>query len=101
MTDKKKADQQASLKKSHIHDTSGDAQRLRLLVRLQLGPGDTFTARDELNILMPAGCVKRQRCRGHGIRCQLITLTDDQGRPHHGIALHYRSNSTTPTQAEA
>lgn len=100
MTDKKKADQQASPKQSHIHDTSGDAQRLRLLARLQLGPVDTFTARNELNILMPAARVKELRDRGHDIRRQLITLTDDQGRPHHGIALYYLSGSAAPVQAE-
>lgn len=90
MTDKKKADQQASpnnLPNNHI--TSSDAQRSRLLARLQLGPVDTLTARSELNILMPAARVKELRDLGHDIRSHRITHTDDQGRAHHGIALYY------------
>jgi hypothetical protein len=101
MTDKKKADQSASPKKSQLHDTSGDAQRLRLLARLQQGPVDTFTARSELNIMMPAARVKELRDRGHDVRRQLITLADDQGRLHHGVAQYYMSTSANPTQAEA
>lgn len=101
MTDKKKADQSASPNKTQFHDTSGDAQRLRLLARLKLGPVDTITARSELNIMMPAARVKELRDRGHDIRRHLITLTDDQGRPHHGIALYFLSTSAAPAQAEA
>jgi hypothetical protein len=93
MTDKKKADQSASPKKSQLHDTSGDAQRL--------GPVDTFRARSELNIVMPAARGKELRDRGHDVRRQLITLADDQGRLHHGVAQYYMSTSANPTQAEA
>lgn len=101
MTGKNKADQSASPKKTQVHDTSGDAQRLRLLARLKLGPVDTITARSELNIMMPAARVKELRDRGHEIRRHLITLTDDQGRTHHGIALYFLSTSASPVQAEA
>lgn len=105
MTDKNKADQLASHKKTHIHDTSSTAQRSRLLERLRLQPVDTITARRELNILMPAARVKELRDRGHDIRRHLITLTDDQGRTHNGIARYFLSTSTStstaPAQAEA
>ncbi|HFT1819534.1 helix-turn-helix domain-containing protein [Pseudomonas aeruginosa] len=89
MTDKKKADQQASPKNMRIHDTSGEAQRTRLLARLQLGPVDTLTARRELNILMPAARIKELKDLGHVIHAHRITLTDEQGRTHCGIALYY------------
>lgn len=85
----KKADQQASPKKTHVNDTSGHAQRARLLARLHLGPVDTITARAELNIMMPAARAKELRERGHPIKTHRITMTDDQGRTHHGIALYY------------
>ncbi|WP_238474304.1 hypothetical protein [Pseudomonas cavernicola] len=45
MADKNKADQSASLKKTHTHDISSTAQRCRLLERLRLQPVDTITAR--------------------------------------------------------
>lgn len=90
MTDKKKADQQASHKNStHLDNTSASAQRARLLARLQVGPIDTLTARSELNILMPAARIKELKERGHPIFAQRITLADEQGRTHHGIALYY------------
>ena len=70
-------------------NTSANAQRTRLLARLQLGPVDTITARRELNILMPAARIKELKDRGHNIHAQRISLTDDQDRTHHGIALYY------------
>lgn len=100
MTIKNMADQSASLKKPHIHDTSSTAQRCRLLERLRLQPVDTITARSELNIMMPAARVKELRDRGHDIRRHLISLTDDHGRTHHGIALYFLSTSTTFVHAE-
>lgn len=90
MTDKKKADQQASPNNFETnYITSGHAQRTRLLTRLQLGPIDTLTARRELNILMPAARIKELKNLGHEIRSHRITHIDEQGRPHHGIALYY------------
>jgi hypothetical protein len=91
MTNKKKTDQTASLKTSRVNDTSGNAQRLRLLARLKLGPIDTFTAIRELNILRPGARISELRASGHSIKTQLVTLTDDQGRSHEGIALYYLS----------
>lgn len=106
MTDKNKADQQADPKKLPLTDTSADAQRARLLARLQTGPVDTITARSELNIMMPAARVKELRVQGHSIKTQRITLTDDHGRPHHGVALYYLgtqadSNIATRNQRNA
>ena len=94
MTDKNKADQSASPKKSHAHDTSANAQRARLLARLQLGPVDTFTARSELNVMHPGGRVAELRAAGHNIQTQRITLTDEHGRTHHGVALYYLGTVT-------
>lgn len=87
--DKKKADQQASPNKTLIHDTSGSAQRARLLTRLKQGPADTFTAIRELNILRPGARISELRAAGHPIKTHLTAMTDDQGRSHDGIALYY------------
>ncbi len=89
MTDKKKADQQASPKEMPLNDTTAEAQRARLLERLQLGPVDTIKARSELNIMMPAARIKELREAGHAIKTYRLTLTDDHGRTHHGVALYY------------
>lgn len=90
MTNTKKADQPASHKDStHLNNASASAQRARLLARLQLGPVDTLTARSELNILMPAARIKELKEHGHPIRAQRISMTDEQGRTHQGIALYY------------
>lgn len=100
MTDKNKADQSASHKKTHIHDTSSTAQRSRLIEHLRLQPVDTITAHSELNIMMSAASTKELRDRGYVIHRHLITLTNDHGRTHNGIALYFLSTSTTPVQAE-
>lgn len=101
MTDKNKADQTAGPKKTHLNDTSGNAQRLRLLARLKLGPVDTFTAIRDLNILRPGARISELRDAGHQIQTHRVSMTDDQGRTHHGIALYYLSTSAAPIQAEA
>ncbi|WP_395505026.1 helix-turn-helix domain-containing protein [Ectopseudomonas hydrolytica] len=89
MTDKEKADQQASPKKTHLDDTSTSAQRARLLEKLHQGPVDTITARSVLNIMMPAARIKELREAGHPIKTHRLTLTDEHGRTHHGVALYY------------
>lgn len=89
MPDKNKADQQASPKKTHLDDSSTNAQRTRLLSRLQLGPIDTFSIMRELNICRPSARISELRAAGHAIRTHRISTTDDQGRTHHGIALYY------------
>ena len=92
MTDKNKADQSASPKKTQLNNTSTEAQRARLLAWLKQGPIDTITARDELNIMMPAARIKELREAGYPIKTQRITLTDAQGRTHRGVALYYLSS---------
>lgn len=99
MTDEKKADQQASPKDMRLHDTSGNAQRARLLARLQLGPVDTLTARSELNILMPAARIKELKDMGHDIRSHRITRADEQGHTHRGISLYYLSTAAAEVAA--
>ena len=101
MTDKNKADQSASLKKTQVNDTSAEAQRTRLLAQLKQCAVDTISARRDLNILAPAARVKELRQAGHPIQTQRMTITDEQGRPHHGIALYYLSSAAAPAQAEA
>ncbi|VVQ12299.1 hypothetical protein PS914_05340 [Pseudomonas fluorescens] len=89
MTDKKMADQQASHEISHVDNTSGTAQRARLLERLHAGPIDTFTAIRELNIVRPGARINELRGLGHKILTHRLSLTDDQGRTHRGMALYY------------
>lgn len=79
---------------SRINNTSGNAQRLRLLARLKQGPIDTFTAIRELNILRPSARISELRSAGYFIQTQLVTQADDQGRSHEGIALYYLSAET-------
>lgn len=93
MTNKKKADPKASPKTHNTNNTSASAQRARLLARLRLEPVDTFTARDEMNLMMPAARIKELRNAGHNIKTQRITKTDQHGRKHDGVALYYLSQS--------
>jgi hypothetical protein len=89
MSNQKTSKQTGSLKKNTLVDnTRLVAQRRRLLARLLLGPVDTFVARRELNILHPAGSIDELRRQGYAISTQRITLTDDQGNSHVGIALY-------------
>ena len=88
MDAKKRANQSASPKKTRIDDASS-AQRVRLLARIKQGPVDAFTAIRELNILRPGARISELRDAGHPINTRLATMTDDQGRTHHGIALYY------------
>lgn len=97
MTLTKKADQQASPKKTHLKNTTAAAQRARLLERLQVGAVDTIEARRDLNVMMPAARIKELRDAGHPIQTQRITMTDDQGRTHAGVAKYYLG--ATPTEA--
>ncbi|WP_238474305.1 helix-turn-helix domain-containing protein [Pseudomonas cavernicola] len=43
---------------------------------------------------MPAARVKELRDRGHDFCRCLITLTDDHGRSHHGIAFYFLNTNT-------
>ena len=91
MTDKEKADPKASPNTHNPNNTSASAQRARLLERLHAGPVDTITARNDLNLMMPAARIKELRNAGHNIKTQRITLTDEHGRTHHGVALYFLS----------
>ncbi|RIJ13009.1 hypothetical protein DXT77_02400 [Pseudomonas sp. 91RF] len=93
MTHKKMADQQASHENTHVENTSGTAQRARLLERLRAGPIDTFTAIRELNIVRPGARINELRALGHKILTHRLDLTDDQGRKHPRIALYYLSTN--------
>lgn len=70
-------------------DTTTEAQRARLLARVQKGPIDTLSARAELNILHPAARIQELRDRGYPIKTHLITKTDEHGRKHQRVALYY------------
>ncbi|MBF4209154.1 hypothetical protein EI533_15605 [Pseudomonas donghuensis] len=89
---KRKADQQASLKDVHVHDTSGSAQRIRLLAHLrQHGSINTFQAITLLNILRPGARIAELRAKGHNIVTHLSTLKDDHGREHQNVATYFLS----------
>lgn len=88
MTDKKKADQQASQNKSHVNDTSRSAQNARLVPRMRQGSIDTFTIMRDLNICRPGARICDLRNAGYVIHTQLITLEDEWGRKHPKIALY-------------
>jgi hypothetical protein len=93
MTDKKKAQPKARPENSHVDNTSGTQQRARLLERLKAGPIDTFTAIRELNIIRPGARINELRGLGHKILTHRLTLTDDHGWTHHGMALYYLSTN--------
>lgn len=80
--DKKKSPNNASPKQQQ-HDNSSDAQRQRLLKRLEQGPVTTLQARSELDILCPATRIYELR---HGYRLnitmQWVTQYTDQGQKH-------------------
>lgn len=84
----KKATPKNGYKRADLHDTSRIAQQRRLLTRLQGGPVDTIYSRRELNIMHPGGRVLELRAQGHEIHTQRITLIDECGRTHSGIALY-------------
>ena len=101
MADQKKGQpNKANPEKTHVENTSGTAQRARLLQRLKAGPIDTFTAIRELNIVRPGARINELRGMGHKILTHRLTLTDDQGRKHRGMALYYLS-SNPPVEVAA
>ncbi|MHA6639411.1 helix-turn-helix domain-containing protein [Stutzerimonas frequens] len=76
------------------HSTSVEAQRARLLARLRIGALDTFTARRELHVMHPGGRIKELRAAGHPIRTERVTLTDEDGITHSGVALYFLSSTS-------
>ncbi|OLU25436.1 hypothetical protein BVH03_17405 [Pseudomonas sp. PA15(2017)] len=102
MTDKKKADQQASPKNTHVNDTSSNAQRIRLLDHmLTHGSVNTFQAMRQLNILRPGARIAELRAAGHMIKTHLGTLEDDQGRRHPKVATYYITAQPSAGSEEA
>ena len=84
------------IERSHeqkLRDVSAGAQRKRLLERLQIGPVDTITARQELNVLHPAARIQELRFAGHLIRTHLTDITDAQGFKHPRCAVYYLANA--------
>ncbi|AHF66020.1 helix-turn-helix domain-containing protein [Pseudomonas cichorii] len=86
---KKKADPKASPNTSEgLKNTSINAQNQRFIERLRQGPMDTFTAMRELNICRPGARICDLRNRGYQIHTDRISLTDEWGRQHTGIAMY-------------
>jgi hypothetical protein len=85
---KKKATPKSSRKRNAINDTNRTAQQHRLLKRLQKASINTLAARADLNILHPAARVQELKAKGHNIHTQRITIIDEYGRTHRGIALY-------------
>lgn len=88
---KKMADQQASHETSprnNISDTSNNAQINRLVGRMERGPVDTFAIMRELNICRPGARICDLRAAGYKIITNRITLTDEWGRTHRGVAVY-------------
>ncbi|WP_312379029.1 helix-turn-helix domain-containing protein [Pseudomonas oryzihabitans] len=92
MTDKKKADQQASPKNPGVENTTNAAQRQRLLQQLRQGPVTTIEAQRDLNIMRPAARITELRKAGHPIQTHLRDMFDDQGRKHSRCAVYYLSS---------
>ena len=91
---KKKADQQANHNHSPCHSTSAFAQRACILERLRKGPADTLSIRCDLSVLMPAPRILELKQRGFTIETLRISVIDDNGTLHHGVALYVLSEVT-------
>ena len=91
MSQKKMADQQAShetFPRNDISDTSNNAQNHRLAGRMEQGSIDTFAIMRELNICRPGARICDLRAAGYKILTNRITLTDEWGRIHRGVAVY-------------
>ncbi|QND83419.1 Helix-turn-helix domain-containing protein [Chromobacterium vaccinii] len=84
----------------NISDTSVEAQCFRLLNALKIGPVTTFEARTRLNILHPAGRIADLRGAGNSIGTERVTITDENGHKHSGIA-RYTLLSECQSQEDA
>jgi hypothetical protein len=80
-------------RKTDLGDMSGPAQRLRLLERLQAGPVDTLTARQELNVMHPAARIQELRELGYNIITHRAPLYDEKGFRHSSCAIYYLSTN--------
>lgn len=68
--------------KTNITDTSSDAQRVRLLAALKIGPVTTLEARQSLNVLHPAGRIQELRDLGYQIVTHWQTDYTSEGHQH-------------------
>lgn len=59
-----------------------EKQRQDLLIALKERDVSTLDARDDLNIMHPAGRIKELREEGHNITIKRIWQNDKAGRPH-------------------
>jgi hypothetical protein len=89
-----------SRSKRQMRDISSATQRARLLERLQLGPVDTLTARQELNVLHPAARIQELRAAGYPIQTHRQTLEDEHGFKHPAVAVYILS-TTSPSMRVA
>ncbi|MHA6127924.1 helix-turn-helix domain-containing protein [Pseudomonas fluorescens group sp. PF-1] len=71
-----------------IGDTSNSAQNNRLAGRMEQGSIDTFAIMRELNICRPSARICDLRAAGYKILTNRITLTDEWGRIHRGVAVY-------------
>lgn len=69
-------------------NTSTNAQIARLVPHLRLGQSDTFTIMRELNICRPGARICDLRNAGYKIITNRITMTDEWGRIHRGVAAY-------------
>ncbi|UWF49664.1 helix-turn-helix domain-containing protein [Pseudomonas sp. N3-W] len=69
-------------------NTSANAQNARLVPHLRLGQSDTFTIMRELNICRPGARICDLRNAGYKIITNRITMTDEWGRIHRGVAIY-------------
>ena len=89
MADQKKGQpNKASPEKTHLYDTSNHAQLVRLVRVFVKGLPDTFTIMRELNICRPGARICDLRNAGYRIITNRITMTDEWGRIHRGVAVY-------------
>lgn len=67
--------------------TSGGAQRQRILQALALRPHTSYELRKLGCYQCPARIIELRR-RGYDIKTERVTIWDDEGFEHHGIALY-------------
>lgn len=67
--------------------TSGDAQRQRILQALALRPHTSYELRKLGCYQCPARIIELRRL-GHTIKTERVSIWDDEGFEHHGIALY-------------
>ena len=69
-------------------NTSANAQNARLVPHLRLGQSETFTIMRDLNICRPGARICDLRAAGYKILTNRITLTDEWGYSHRGVAVY-------------